>query len=110
MKAKILKRAQSDVSSLFSIEEADLDYYCDEAIKEMTDIVDNKDVDETCKFDIAYFRFLLYVKQDGDLTEAEMKIYEGALKKVDKAKYIETENPTNKSRIGFVGQRQTKWF
>lgn len=110
MKAKILKRAKSDVSSLEYIDKEDLDYYINEAIKEMTDIVNEKDVDETCKFDIAYFRFLLYVKQDGDLTEAEMKIYEGALKKVKEAKYIEVENPTNKSRLAIIGQRDTRWF
>jgi len=107
---KILKKAQSDVSSLEHIEEADLNYYCISAVEEMKDIVGSKDVDLTTKLDIAYFRFLLYVKQDGNLSEADMQIYQDALKKVQKAKYIETLNSKNKSRLIAVGQRDAKWF
>jgi|GEM_PF-2059464 len=107
---KILKKVQSDVSSLEHINDTDLNYYCTCAIEEMNDIVGSKDVDLTTKLDIAYFRFLLYVKQDTDLSEANMQIYQDALKKVQKAKYIEAINYKNKSRLIAVGQRDSKWF
>ena len=106
----MLKKASSDVSSLEYIEKEDLDYDTDAAIEEMNNIVGLKDVDETSKLDIAYFRFLLYVKQNSDLSDAELKIYENALKKVEKAKFIESEEATNKSRLAVVRQRESRWF
>ncbi len=110
MRIKILKKVKSDITNYDHIE--DIDYYCDEAIKEMSDIVGSKDVDNTCKFDIAYFRFLLYVKQNDEISEAEMKIYEKALKIVKDAKYKsdEASDINTTSKMCLVGQRDKKWF
>ncbi len=111
MKQKILKKVESDVTSCEHIE--NITYYLDEAIKEMIDIVANKDVNNTCKFDIAYFRFLLYVKQNNEITEAEMSMYEKALKQIKEAKYKEdgtVDNKLSKNRNCLVGQREKTWF
>lgn len=99
MKAKLLLKVQHQVSDHESIE--DIDSLLDEAIVEADDLIKNKDVGETVRFDIAYTRFLLFVTQT-DLSESEMKTYTIALEMVKKAPIKEVEeDETTSSKYCF---------
>ena len=88
MKDKLLLKVKHQVSDYESIE--DIDSLLDTAIVEADEIIKNKDVGNAIIFDIAYFRFLLFVRQN-DITEIEMKIYEKALELLKKAPFKEVE-------------------
>ena len=88
MKDKLLLKIKHQVSNYESIE--DIDSLLDTAIAEAKEITKSKDVDDAILFDIAYFRFLLFVRQN-EITEIEMNIYEKALEALKKAPYKEIE-------------------
>ncbi len=89
MKDKLLLKVKHQVSDYESIK--DIDSLIDLSIVEANEIIKNKDIGNVIKFDIAYFRFLLFVRQN-EITEIEMKIYEKALELLKKAPYKELKN------------------
>lgn len=98
LKNDLLLKIKNQVSDYESIE--DIDSLIDRAIVEAEGLIKNKDVSEVLKFDIAYFRFLLFVRQD-EIAEFEAKMYEQNLKAIDKAE-IKQVDEEKKERYSFV--------
>ena len=102
---KLLLKIQNQVSDSESID--NIDSLLDEAIVEADELIQNKDVGEVIRFDVAYYRFLLFVRQT-DITEFEMKMYEKLLEIIRKSPYKEsTDETTTPASYGRVGQRKT---
>lgn len=105
LRDKLLLKIENQVSNAESID--NIDSVVDEAIVEANELIKNKDVGETIRFDVAYYRFLLFVRQN-DITEIELKMYEKALEIIKKAPYQEsTDETTTPVSYGRVESRRT---
>ncbi len=103
LKDKMLLKVKNQVSKSESIE--DIDSLIDESISEADDLIKSKEVGESVRFDIAYYRFLLFVRQNS-IKELDLKMYEKALELVSKAPFKQTTPPSSVSHYGRVGQRR----
>ena len=106
MKEKLTLKIQNQVSDYESIE--NIDSLIDAAVTEAHDLIKNKDVSQTIEFDIAYFRFLLFVRQD-EITELEYKMYDKNISIVEKSpvKQNTPDNEEPRSSFSKVATRRT---
>jgi hypothetical protein len=105
IREKLLLKVKNQVSDSESID--NIDSLLTEAITEADELIQNKDVGEVIRFDLAYYRFLLFVRQN-DIQEIELKMYESAMAIVKKAPYKEsTDETATPISYGRVGQRRT---
>ncbi|WP_324171989.1 hypothetical protein [Sulfurimonas sp.] len=101
---KLLLKIENQISSMESV--VNIDSLLDEAITEADELINSKDVAEAIRFDVAYYRFLLFVSQ-ADISELDKDMYEKAMDTIKKAPYKESKDETTPVSYGRVAQRRT---
>ncbi len=78
------------------------------ALIEAAEIVGSKQVSDTTKLDIAFFRLMMMVKKNG-VDDEDLELYKAALKLVKEASSIETTGEVVLANEVKVSQRKNQW-
>lgn len=104
LKTRLETRAKAGLSNPAEVTSEVLDL----ALKEALEIVGRKQVNDTTKLDIAFFRLMLMIKKNG-IDEDDMDLYKAALLIVKNANSIETTGEQISSNYIKVNRRKNLW-
>ncbi|RBQ28409.1 hypothetical protein [Aliarcobacter vitoriensis] len=104
LKQRLEVRAKAGVSNPAEVTNDALDL----ALKEAFEIVGKKQVSDTTKLDIAFFRLMIMIKKSG-ASEDDMELYKAALQIVKNANSLESTGEEIPANFVKVKQRGNSW-